>query len=173
MNLRTAKVLASIGLVLSILSTAKATLGLVGVILYLVGMYHIAAYYGKREMFNYALISTVGFTAAVIVIAFLVGIGAVLGGLAAGPAGIGASLVVGLVLLYVAVLFMGKYKSDLMGILAPHSDEKVAGWAAKLYWYGAILTIILVGLLLLLLAEILEVVVLATLRPLGAGAQTA
>jgi uncharacterized membrane protein len=49
----------------------------------------------------------------------------------------------------------------------------VAGWAAKLYWYGAILTIILIGLLLLLFAEILEVIVLATLRPVGAGAQTA
>ncbi|ALL01955.1 hypothetical protein Pyrde_1912 [Pyrodictium delaneyi] len=164
MKLDTAKILAVAGLILSMLSFIHATLGLVGLVLYLAGMYHIGQHYNKREVFRYALVSTVGFTAALIAIALLVGLGALLGTLAAGPMGVGASIAAGLALAYIAILLMGKYKRDLMRTLAPHSSS-IAEWAARLYWYGAILAILLVGLALLLIAQVLEAIVLATLRP--------
>lgn len=165
MDLTTAKALAALGLIASMLSPLHSALGLIGLALYIAGMYYVAEYYGRREMFRYALVSTVGFIAALIAIALLVGVGAFLGALAAGPIGLGASIAAGLALAYIAVLFMGKYKRDLMTTLAPHSDRGIAELAARLYWYGAVLTILLVGLALLLIAQVLEAIVLATLRP--------
>ena len=165
MDLTAAKALAVLGLVASMLSPLHGALGLIGLALYIAGMYYVAEYYGQREVFRYALASTMGFIVALIAIVLLVGLGAFLGALTAGPIGLGASVVAGLALAYIAVLFMGKYKRDLLKALALHSDRGIAELAARLYWYGAILTILLVGLALLLVAQVLEAIVLATLRP--------
>ncbi|BES82753.1 hypothetical protein [Pyrodictium abyssi] len=126
LDLTTAKALAALGLVASTLSPLHGALGLIGLALYIAGMYYVAEYYGRREVFHYVLVSTVGFTAALIAIAPLVGVGAFLGAPTAGPIGLGVSIAAGLALAYIAVLFMGKYKRDLMKTLAPHSDRGIA-----------------------------------------------
>lgn len=169
----TAKLLAVIGLVLSLLGGMSAALGIVGVVLYLIGMYSIAEHYRDRSIFTYALIASVGVAAAAVV-ASLVVFSAMFAALSfsGSSGGLGmAILAVGFLILVGAAVALGYYKKKLMERLGPHaSDPGLARLAAKLYWYGGLLTIILVGAILILIAEILEIIVVWGLKPLGHAA---
>lgn len=159
-----AKALAVVGAVLGFLgSISHGVLSLLGVILYLVGMYALSQYYRRPEIFTYAFMASVGVVVAALAIGYL--ISALVAGFAptAPPVELGLALLLFLVM-YGAVILIGKYKRDLMRILGEYSDSNLADLAGKLYWWGAILTIIVVGLLLVLIAGMLEIIVLAGLR---------
>ncbi|WP_048061418.1 DUF996 domain-containing protein [Hyperthermus butylicus] len=164
MNLNLAKLLVIAGIIVSLLSSGHPSAAIIGLVLYLVGMYGLASYYEQSEILRYALISTVGFLAGVVVAVLVMGLGSIFAGLLAGPPGFGTAIIAGLVLLYISMLAMGYYRRRLMEILARYGDEGLARLTGKLYWYGAILTIIIIGFIVLLIASILELVVVATLR---------
>lgn len=163
MEFSTAKILAIIGLILGLVGGGHAALATIGLVIYLIGMYGLAEHYGRRELFHYALYATIGMIIAIIAAAVIIGIGVLTGAFTHGFS-IGAGVVAGFIVLYIGVLIAGKYNRDLMQALGEYGDKGLADLSAKLYWYGAILTIILVGLLLVFIAEILEIIVLATLR---------
>lgn len=165
------KILAIVGAVVSLLGgSGHAWLSLLGVLAYLLGMYGLSAHYGRPEIFRYAFMASIGVFAAALVIGVVI-VAAAAGAAALLP-GLGfALLALLLVVLYAAALLMGKYKRDLMRVLGEYSDRSLADLAGKLYWWGAVLTIILVGLVLLLLASLLEVIVLAALRRQPAAAE--
>ncbi len=141
-----------------------AALVTIGLVIYLLGMYGLAEHYGRNEFFRYALYATIGMIIAIIAAAMIIGVGVLTGAFTHGFS-ISAGMVVGFIVLYIGVLIAGKYNRDLMQALGEYGDKGLADLSAKLYWYGAILTIILlVGLLLVFIAEILEIIVLATLR---------
>ncbi len=163
MNLTLAKILAIAGLLLTLLFGSHGIASIAGLILYLIGMHGLREAYGEERIFRYALYSSIAVLVAVIVIAVVVGVGILMAPLTGGLS-IGATVAAGLAILYAAVLATGYYKKKLMETLAPHADSGIARLTGKLYWYGAILTIVIVGLLIVLLAAILEAIVIATLR---------
>ncbi len=169
----TAKLLAVIGLVLSLVGGYSAALGIVGVVLYLIGMYSISQHYRDGSIFTYALIASVGVAVAA-VIAGIVLFSVFFAALSVtGSSSLGlAAVVAGFLVLVGAAVALGYYKKKLMERLGPHAgDPGLAGLAAKLYWYGGLLSIILVGFILILVAEILEIIVVWGLRPPAAGAR--
>ncbi len=163
MEFSTAKILAIIGLILGLVGSGHAALATIGLVIYLIGMYGLAEHYGRNELFQYALYATIGMIIAIIAAAAIIGVGVLTGTFTHGFS-ISASMVIGFIILYIGVLIAGKYNRDLMQALSDYGDKGLANLSAKLYWYGAILTIILVGAFLVFIAEILEVIVLATLR---------
>jgi uncharacterized membrane protein len=173
MEYSTAKILAILGALLALLGSygGMQILGLAGLVLYLVGMYGLADAYGNRDIFTYALIASVGAILFVVLMAMLIfGLVFAVGPAAGAGLGLGV-LVLAYVVLVVAALIIGYYKKKLMEALAPHADSGLAGITGKLYWYGGLLSIIIIGFILIALAEILEIVVLATLREPTAMAQ--
>ena len=176
MEFSTAKALAVIGAALGLVGSfvGHGALGLLGLILYLLGLYHVSRAYASPEIFTYALISSVGAAVVAVggllVVASLLSlIGAANAATAAAALGLGAAVLL-LTVLYGAVLLMGHYKKRLMEALAPYSDRSLAGLTGKLYWIGAILTIIIIGLVIVLIAAVLEIIVLSGLREPGEAA---
>ncbi|NOZ88903.1 MAG: DUF996 domain-containing protein [Crenarchaeota archaeon] len=158
------KLVALVGAALGALGVANEAVGLLGTILYLVGFYSLSRYYREERMFYYALYSSVAWMVAAAVFAGLVA-GAVFGGAAL----VLVALALGLLLLWGAAIVAGYYKQRLMELLAPHGDAKLAGLAGKLYWYGGLAAIIIVGLVIQSVAMLVEVVVILSLQPPGGG----
>lgn len=169
-----AKLLAVIGAVLGLLSAVSATLGLVGLILYLLGLYTLSKHYRDTRIFTYALIAEL---AGIIAFALLaIAVALIFYAATVPPPGpmaenhatllITALGALALAILVGAAIATGYFKKRLMEVLAPHaSDPGLAGLAAKLYWYGGILSIILIGLILIFIASIIEIIVLWGLQP--------
>jgi len=166
LGLGAAKLLAIVGLVLGLLSILSSSgwVSLISIILYLVGMYAISQYYGRPEIFRYAFLASIGVAVAALIIILLIAVFAIGAAIAAPELGAVMLVVLVLLVMYGAVVFMGKFKRDLMRVLGEYSDPNLADLAGKLYWWGAILVVVLVGAFLLLIAFILEVIVLAGLR---------
>ncbi|BEP16673.1 hypothetical protein PYJP_00250 [Pyrofollis japonicus] len=169
MEFETAKILSIIGLVLMIVGSGHFSIGIVGLVLYLVGLYYLSNIYGREEIFSYAFKATIGFLVVLIIVAFVIGVSILGGAIIGGHIGLGVSVIIGWILLYLAMLYYGLNKRDLMNVLGEYGDRSLAGLTAKLYWYGAILTIIIIGALIVLIAEVLEVIVLATLKKASAA----
>jgi uncharacterized membrane protein len=170
LEFETAKILAIIGLVLMIVGSGHFAVGIVGLVLYLVGLYYLSNTYGREEIFSYALKAIIGFFVALIIIVSVIGVSILTGAFSGGHIGLGIGVVLGWIILYLAMLYYGLNKRDLMNVLGEYGDKSLANLAAKLYWYGAILTIIVIGILLVFIAEILEIIVLATLKQQTAAA---
>lgn len=177
MEFSTAKALAVIGAVLGIVGSVwgVSPWWLLGLILYLVGLYYISRIYGRPEIFTYALIASVG--ASIVALAGFLLAAALLFRLTGAAAtesevatmGLGVAMLLWLVF-YIAMLIMGQYKRKLMEALAPYADRNLALLTGKLYWIGSALAIIIVGLVIVIAAVVLEIIVLSGLREPGEAA---
>ena len=158
------KSLAGVGALLLAFGSFVPIVGIVGIILLLIGIKGLSEYYNDRSVYQHALwgviFGIVGLVAAaVIVIGFIWG--SIFGGLAFG-AGFGLVALTGVVLavvvLFVFYLLAAIYFRRAFSTLAQKSGEHMFETAGLLLFIGAILTIILVGLVLVFVAWILVAV---------------
>ncbi len=158
------KILAVLGLIVMLVGSSSIGASIIGVVLYLVGMYMIADKLNNRDVFRFALLSSIALAVGLIIAAIVMGAGALLGFLTLQPGVALGTMIVALIIVYIAILATGWFKKRLMEQIEPHTETTVAVWAGRLYWWGAILTIVIIGLLLVFIAMILEIIAIALLK---------
>ena len=144
----------SILLILSIVPYAGLVLGIVGIILFLMGIKGLASYYQTNEIYQdsvtgviYYIIAVIA--AAVAVIALAIGFATIIG-FAVGIAVFFLALIVAFIFYILAASRLRK----TFDLLAQKSGDHSFSTAGTLLWWGAILTIIFVGLILIFIAWI-------------------
>jgi uncharacterized membrane protein len=165
MSLESNKTLGGIGAILIAIVSFFPILSLIGIILVLIAMKGLAEYYNENGIFENALygliFGIIGIIAATVV--FFTGIftGTFMS-TSTSPlfsvfTGLGL-LIAALVVMFVFFLLQAIFYRRSFTILSEKSGEKMFDTAGLLLLIGAILTIILVGLVLLLIAWILVAV---------------
>jgi uncharacterized membrane protein len=166
----------SILLLLSIVPYAGWILGIIGLILFLRGIKELANYYQDKEIYEnsltgikYYIIALIA--AAVASVAIVIGVGSATGfrfttGFVP-TIGFTAGLIAFVVVLVVAFVFYVLAASHLrktFNTLAQKSGEASFTTAGNLLWWGAILTIVLVGLVLIFIAWIFATIGFFTMK---------
>jgi uncharacterized membrane protein len=167
----------SILLLLGLVPYAGWILGIIGVILLLRGLKELSNYYQDEEIYKNALTGVkfyiVALVAAGVAIAALtIGIGSATGftfktGFVP-TAGFGVGLVTffaGLIVAFVFYVLATSHLRRTFNTLAQKSGEASFATAGKLLWWGAILTIVLVGLVLIFIAWIFVTIGFFTMKP--------
>jgi len=161
------KTLAGLGsllLILSIVPYAGAVLGIIGAILLLIGIKGLASYYKDNQIYEDALMGVIYLIIAIIAVAvavavLFVGFATIIG------FGIGIiAFIGGLVLAFVFYLVSAMRLKKTFDLLAQKSGEQSFNTAGTLLWWGAILTIIVVGLLLIFLAWIFATIAFFSMK---------
>ena len=174
-SLATAKVLGGIGWILTLLLIAPYNIGaglsIVGFVMILLAVKNIADVTGEKKIFSdmvigvvIAIVGLVAF-AATVGYAFLRFVG--LGGLAGNPGSnippsdiisLIAVLAVGLLVVWIFAIVSSVFFRRSYDLISKRVGVGLFGTASLLYLIGAVLTIILVGFLLIFIAEIMFVV---------------
>ncbi|HMK95426.1 MAG TPA: DUF996 domain-containing protein [Candidatus Limnocylindrales bacterium] len=166
----------SILLILSIVPYVGWVLGIIGVILFLKGVKELANYYQDNEIYQNSLTGVKFYiialiAAAVAITAIVIGVGSATGyKYTAGftPTvgfGVGvAAFFVGLIVAFIFYVLAASHLRRTFDTLAQKSGEKSFATAATLLWWGSILTIIVVGLVLIFIAWIFAVVGFFSMR---------
>lgn len=173
-SLESSKNLAGIGSILLILSFVPAAgwiIGIIGVILLLMGIRGLATYYQSNEIYSNALSGVIYYVIA------LVAVGVALGGLAFGGmfgaftagslVGIGLSIFVFVAALVVAFIFFLLASMRIrrsLSMLAQKTGEHLFETAGLIFFIGAILTIVFVGLALIPVAWIMATIAFFSIR---------
>ena len=150
------KSMAGIGALFLVIGSFIPFLSLVGIILLLIGLRDLAKYYGDNSIFQdslYAVIfGIIGIVAAgvLLVSLFLGGLGAFLG--------LAAGIIVALIVAFIFYILMALYFRRTFDSLAEKSGQGMFKTAGLLLLIGAILTIVIVGLILIFVAWILATV---------------
>ena len=168
MNFESSKSLSGVGAILVAIGSFVPVLAIVGIILVLIGLKGLAEVYGEKAIFQNALHGLIFEVVAAAAFCFVL-IGALLGGLAtlsliAFLAGFGLALIVAFIFSILAAYF---YKKSF-NLLSSKSGERLFGTSGLLMLIGAVLTIILVGALITLVAWILAAVAFFSLKPSAA-----
>jgi uncharacterized membrane protein len=176
-SLSQAKSLGAVGSILVVLTAVPsvgALLGIVGFILILVAIKGISEVVGDRSIFNNMLVA-VGLVIAGIVVGTLVLVGSLLrfvglNNLSLGPdfnpsavptgdwVGLIGSILIGLAVVWIMLVVSAVFVRRSYGSIASKLNVGIFGTAGLLYLIGAATTIILVGFLILFVAQILVVV---------------
>ncbi len=179
-NFEYSKTLAGEGsllLLLSLVPYAGWILGIIGVILFLRGMKEIANYYQDKEIYQNALTGVKYYIVAIIaagvaVAAITIGVASATGFAFKNPfvltAGFGAGLIAaiaGIVVAFVFYILAASHLKRTFNTLAQRSGEASFTTASNLLWWGAILTIIGVGLILIFIAWIFATVAFFSMKP--------
>ncbi len=156
-NVDSSKTLAGIGTLLLILTPVPyggVVLGIIGAILLLMGVKGLASYYQDNGIYENAVMGVVFLIIAVI--AFAVAIAVLVIGFATIIGfGIGIlAFLAGLVIAFVFYLVAAMRLRKTFDTLAQKSGEQSFTTAGTLLWWGAILTIVFVGFILIFLAWI-------------------
>jgi uncharacterized membrane protein len=167
----------SILLLLSLVPYAGWIFGIIGVILLLRGMKELSNYYQDEQIYKntlsgvkYYIIAIVA--AAVAIAAITIGVGSATGftfteafeptvGFGVGLIAFLAGIITAFIFYVLATLNLRKTFSTL----AQKSGENSFATAGTLLWIGALLTIILVGLILILIAWIYATIGFFTMKP--------
>ena len=176
-SLESSKNLAGIGtilLMLSVIPVAGTIIGIIGVILLLIGIKGLSEYYKDNSIYRNALWGVIFFIVGLIAFAVVMSSliwGGIFAGMAFMPgAGLGAGilalglLVVSVVILFLFYLLAAMYFRRAFSTLAQKTGEHMFETAGLLLFVGAILTIILVGLALILVAWILATIAFFSIR---------
>jgi uncharacterized membrane protein len=168
-NAESSKTLAAIGAVLLFLSFIPFV-GIIGIVLVLIGMKGLSEYYKDESIYRNALAGLIfGIIGIVAVSAF--SILAFLGGLAsifsfgfAGVIGGVLAIILILVISFIFYLIMAMYFRRSLDALAERSGESLFHTAGTLLFWGAVLTIIAVGLILIFIAWIIATIAFFSMR---------
>jgi len=156
-NVESSKTLAAVGSILLILSMvpyAGAVFGIIGIILLLMGIKGLASYYQDNEIYQNSLTGVIFYiialiAAAVAVIALVIGFASIIGFV------VGVIVfVLALIIAFIFYILAASHLRKTFDVLAQKSGEGSFGTAGTLLWWGAILTIIFVGLILIFIAWI-------------------
>jgi uncharacterized membrane protein len=160
--------MASIGALLLVIGSFVPFLSIVGIVLLLVGLRDLARHYGDNRMFQDALYAVIfgiiGIVAAGVILASLFFGGLFLGG---GGAflGLAAGIIVALVVVFIFYVLMAVYFRRAFDSLADKSGQGMFRTAGLLLLIGAILTIIIIGLILIFVAWILATIAFFSMTP--------
>jgi uncharacterized membrane protein len=169
-SLESSKNLASVGSIMLFLSFIPFV-GLIGLILVYLGMKGLSDYYKEPSIYQDALkgliwgIIALIVTAVGVIFAFVVGIFTF--GLGAIPI-----IIVLFVLDFVFYLLMAKNFRRAFSLLAQRSGEHSFETAGTLLWYGAILTIIGVGIIIIIIAWIFATIGFFSIKTTSQPTQT-
>lgn len=159
-SLESNKTLAIIGSILMVLGTIPyngvAVLGIIGVVLLLIALKGFSNHYQDSTIFQSALMGLIFYVIAIIVYVIAIA-GVVVSFATLSLAGIGLGLIIGVVGLIVGFVFFllaAKKLRATFSTLADKTGEPAFKTAGTLIWIGALLSIIVVGLLLIIVAWI-------------------
>ena len=178
-NLEHSKTLAGVGAILVLLSLVPYTgwiLGIIGVVLLLKGMKELSNFYQDQEIYKNSLRGVkyyiLAFAAAAVAIAaILINVGFATGfAFKSGfvpTVGFGVGLAASFTGLIVAFVFYILAATHLrsFNILAAKSGEASFTTAGELLWWGAVLSIILVGFVLIFIAWIFVTIGFFSMKP--------
>ncbi|AJG41186.1 hypothetical protein TRQ7_06935 [Thermotoga sp. RQ7] len=157
MDLSTAKTLAGIGMVLELLGAIPAVgwiFSLVGLILFLIGIYNISQITKEKRIFNYLLIPAV--LLLIVSVVFSVALFSAIFTAELFASGIAAAGFVTVVVLGIIALV---YKVKAYRILAETLKVPIFNTAASFYKWGAILLVVFgIGFILMFVGDILAIV---------------
>jgi uncharacterized membrane protein len=161
---RTLAGVGSILLILSIVPYAGLVLGIIGVILLLVGIRGLASYYQDNEIYQNSLTGVVFYIIAVIaagvaIAALVIGFATII----SFAVGI-IVFILGLIIAFVFYILAATHLRKTFDTLAQKSGEQSFTTAGTLLWWGAILTIIFVGLILIFIAWIFATVAFFSMK---------
>jgi uncharacterized membrane protein len=158
--------MASIGALLLVIGSFVPFLSLVGIILLLVGLRDLARHYNDNSIFENALYAVI-FGIIGIVAAGVLLVSLFIGGLFASGAflGLAAGVIVALVVAFIFYILMALYFRKAFDSLADKSGQGTFRTAGLLLLIGAVLTIIIVGLILIFVAWILATVAFFSMTP--------
>lgn len=175
MEYETSKIVAGVGAILLAIGGFTPILALIGLILLLIGLKGLSEAYRDDTIFTNALyaviIEFIGLVVFIVLIGasmFGMGLGLGLGGrLHEMGAGLGflAGLFIGLVVLFIFLVVAAVFFRKSFDTLAAKSGEKLFGTAGLLILIGAVLTIILVGAIILLVAWIIAAIAFFSAKP--------
>ena len=164
-------------LLLSLVPYAGWILGIIGVILLLRGMKELSNYYQDEEIYKNSLTGVKFYivalvAAAVAIAAIIIGVGSATGftfktGFVP-TVGFGVGLIAffaGLIVAFVFYVLATSHLRRTFNTLAQKSGEASFTTAGNLLWWGAILSIILVGLVLIFIAWIFATIGFFTMKP--------
>ncbi|MDH5461091.1 MAG: DUF996 domain-containing protein [Candidatus Bathyarchaeota archaeon] len=165
MSLESGKTLGGVGAILIAIGSVFPFLSLVGIILVLVAMRRLADYYEEQGIFDNALwgfiFGIIGIVGAIIVFILLIFTGAIWSvttGFPFASSAVIGGIIVAIIVWFVFSLLQAIYYRRAFTILSEKSEEKMFDSAGLLLLIGAILTIILIGALVSLVAWILVAV---------------
>ena len=170
-SIESSKMLAGVGSILLIIGSipygGASILGIVGVILFMMGVKGFANYYQDNTIYENALRGVIYYIIAAIAIAvatimltisaftiFFLGIGLVI-------------FVAGLIAAFIFYLMAAQRLRRTFSTLAQKTGEHSFETAGYLLWIGAILTIILVGAILILVAWIFATIGFFSMKTAG------
>ncbi len=170
MSLESGKTLGGIGALLMVIGSFVPFLSLVGIILLLVGLKHLADYYGDSGIFQNALYGFIFGIIGIIAGAFVVL--SLVFGLAiisptpdlADPLAFLGGIILALIVVFIFYLLTAIFYKRSFDILSEKTGEKMFGTAGLLLLIGAVLTIIIIGLLLMFIAWILLTVAFFSIK---------
>ncbi|UCB60935.1 MAG: DUF996 domain-containing protein [Candidatus Bathyarchaeota archaeon] len=170
MSFESGKTLGGLGALFMVIGSFVPFLSLVGVILLLLGLQRLADHYNDNDIFQNALFGLVFGVIGIIAGAFV--ILAVVFGVAIGtptpditdPVAFIAGLIVALAIVFIFYLLAAIFYKKSFDRLAAKTGEKMFGTAGLLLLIGAVLTIILIGLLLMFVAWILLTVAFFSMK---------
>jgi uncharacterized membrane protein len=165
MSFESGKTLGGIGALLMVIGSFVPFVSLVGIILLLIGLKRLADYYKNNGIFQNALygliFGIVGIVAAALVILSLVFSFAIapIGGFA-----FFGGIIVALIVAFIFYLLTAIFYKKSFDILAEQTGEKMVGTAGLLLLIGAVLTIIIIGLLIMFIAWIVLTVAFFSIK---------
>lgn len=175
MEFDTAKTLFGVGLIVGLVGGFTSfvdigAVGLLGMVLTLIGAYGLSEHYGRRDIFNNMLIATIiGFVGGVVVV--LLFLGSLVGMAITNPTAfhdvwpfIGV-LIAGWLALWVLVIVSTYFERKAFIALHEASGSDNFEKAAQFLWWGALLFVILVGLIFFLIGAIFAIIGAFELKP--------
>jgi uncharacterized membrane protein len=161
-----AKLLGGIGSILLLIPGVA----IVGYILILVAGKYVSDELNDKSIFDNMLYAVIAGIVGVAAAAFIIFTGGVFGAVTLGTSAI-AGIIGGLAIAWIGLIISSLFIRRAYGTMATKLN---VGWfktAGTLYFFGAILVIILVGFLLLFIAAILQIVAFFSINEMMQGAQ--
>ncbi len=162
MSLESGKSIGSIGALLLVIGSFVPFLSIVGIILLLVGMKNLADYYHDNNIFQNALYGLIFYIIGAIAAGFSL-VSLFFGGIAFGIGGLVGFFLV-LVVAFIFYILGAIYYRKAFDILAQKTGEGNFRTAGLLLFIGAILTIVIVGLVLLFIAWIFATIAFFSMK---------
>jgi len=164
-NVESSKSLALVGSILLLLfwiPYGGVVLGIIGIILFIIGVKGLADFLHDNAIYQNALTGVIFYIIALVAVAVAV-VGFVIGFL---TFGLGFILgIAGLVIAFVFYILSASHLRRTFSDLAQKSGEQSFSTAGMLLWWGAILTIIFVGLFLIFVAWIFAAIGFSSMKP--------
>ncbi len=159
MSMEPGKSIAGVGALLLIIGSFVPFLGIIGFILLMIGLKNLSDYYKDRNIFNNALygiiFGIIGVAAAAFLLIALIFSGSFLGTITGNIIAFFSGILIALVVAFIFYILMALYLKRAFDGLANKTNIGMFRTAGMLLLIGAVLTIILIGLILIFVAWIL------------------